>query len=54
MTAAVATKILGSTKPASREYGLPAVVGVARATRPIRDGQRIRWYGTDGFVELLP
>jgi phosphoenolpyruvate synthase/pyruvate phosphate dikinase len=37
----------------AREYGLPAVVGVPRATRLIRDGQRIRVHGTDGFVELL-
>ncbi|RSS82176.1 phosphoenolpyruvate synthase [Streptomyces sp. WAC06614] len=37
----------------AREYGLPAVVGVARATRSIRDGQRIRVHGTDGYVELL-
>ncbi|MFD3638999.1 rifamycin-inactivating phosphotransferase [Streptomyces griseus] len=38
----------------AREYGLPAVVGVDRATRIIRDGQRIRVHGTDGYVELLP
>lgn len=38
----------------AREYGLPAVVGVERATRLIRDGQRIRVHGTDGYVELLP
>ncbi|MFD7298190.1 rifamycin-inactivating phosphotransferase [Streptomyces sp. NPDC059897] len=37
----------------AREYGLPAVVGVAGATRLIRDGQRIRVHGTDGYVELL-
>ncbi|MEU2246684.1 rifamycin-inactivating phosphotransferase [Streptomyces sp. NPDC019224] len=37
----------------AREYGLPAVVGVDRATRLIRDGQRIRLHGTDGYVELL-
>ncbi|MEV4211173.1 PEP-utilizing enzyme [Micromonospora sp. NPDC049662] len=37
-----------------REHDLPAVIGVDRATRPIRDGQRIRLHGTDGFVELLP
>jgi rifampicin phosphotransferase len=37
----------------AREYGLPAVVGVADATRLIRDGQRIRVHGTDGYVELL-
>ncbi len=38
----------------AREYGLPAVVGVVDATRLIRDGQRIRVHGTDGYVELLP
>ena len=38
----------------AREYGLPAVVGVENATRLIRDGQRIRVHGTDGYVELLP
>ncbi|OWA14770.1 PEP-utilizing enzyme, partial [Streptomyces sp. CS057] len=38
----------------AREYGLPAVVGVDRATRLIRDGQRIRVHGADGYVELLP
>jgi rifampicin phosphotransferase len=38
----------------AREYGLPAVVGVEHATGLIRDGQRIRVHGTDGYVELLP
>ncbi|WP_406087272.1 rifamycin-inactivating phosphotransferase [Streptomyces virginiae] len=38
----------------AREYGLPAVVGVDRATSLIRDGQRIRVHGTDGYVEILP
>ncbi|XXY44972.1 rifamycin-inactivating phosphotransferase [Sorangium sp. So ce269] len=37
----------------AREYGLPAVVGVENATRLIRDGQRIRVHGTDGYIELL-
>jgi phosphoenolpyruvate synthase/pyruvate phosphate dikinase len=37
----------------AREYGLPAVVSVENATRRIRDGQRIRVHGSDGFVELL-
>jgi rifampicin phosphotransferase len=37
----------------AREYGLPAVVGVEDATRLIRDGQRIRVHGTDGYVEIL-
>jgi pyruvate,water dikinase len=38
----------------AREYGLPAVVGVERATSLIRDGQWIRVHGTDGYVEILP
>jgi len=38
----------------AREYGLPAVVGVEHATRLIRDGQRIRVHGTDGYVQVLP
>ena len=29
-------------------------VGVEHATRLIRDGQRIRVHGTDGYVEILP
>ena len=37
----------------AREYGLPAVVGVEQATRLIRDGQRIRVHGTEGYVEIL-
>jgi pyruvate,water dikinase len=37
----------------AREYGLPAVVGVEHATRLIRNGQRIRVHGTDGYVEIL-
>jgi pyruvate,water dikinase len=37
----------------AREYGVPAVVGVEHATNLIRDGQRIRVHGTDGYVQLL-
>lgn len=37
----------------AREYGLPAVVGVEQATRLIKDGQRIRVHGTEGYVEIL-
>ncbi len=37
----------------AREYGLPAVVGVEHATQLIRDGQRIRVNGTDGYVEVV-
>ena len=37
----------------TREYGLPAVVGVVGATRRIRDGDRIRVNGDEGYVEIL-
>ncbi|WP_368489686.1 phosphoenolpyruvate synthase [Clostridium sp. BJN0013] len=37
----------------AREYGLPAVVGVENATKLIKDGQRIRVNGTEGYVEIL-
>ncbi|SEM90573.1 phosphoenolpyruvate synthase [Lihuaxuella thermophila] len=37
----------------AREYGIPAVVGVADATKKIRDGQRIRVHGDQGYVEIL-
>jgi pyruvate,water dikinase len=37
----------------AREYGLPAIVGVENATQLIKDGQRIRVNGTDGYVEIL-
>lgn len=37
----------------AREYGLPAVVGVENATELIKDGQRIRVNGTEGYVEIL-
>jgi pyruvate,water dikinase len=37
----------------AREYGLPAVVAVEHATTSIRDGQRIRVHGSDGYVEIL-
>ncbi|HKP98112.1 MAG TPA: phosphoenolpyruvate synthase [Fibrobacteria bacterium] len=37
----------------AREYALPAVVGVENATKLIKDGQRIRVHGTEGYVEIL-
>lgn len=37
----------------AREYGIPAVVGVARATTRLRTGQRVRVDGTSGQVTLL-
>ncbi|OKP65927.1 phosphoenolpyruvate synthase [Paenibacillus sp. P3E] len=37
----------------AREYGLPAVVGVENVTKLIKDGQRIRVNGTEGYIEIL-
>ncbi|MEJ2011276.1 MAG: PEP/pyruvate-binding domain-containing protein, partial [Anaerolineales bacterium] len=37
----------------AREYGIPAVVGVDRATERIQTGVRIRVDGSQGIVELL-
>jgi phosphoenolpyruvate synthase/pyruvate phosphate dikinase len=37
----------------AREYGLPAVVGVENATGLIKDGQKIRVNGTEGYIEIL-
>jgi pyruvate,water dikinase len=37
----------------AREYGIPAVVGVDDATTLIKDGERIRVDGDQGFVEIL-
>jgi pyruvate,water dikinase len=37
----------------AREYGLPAVTGVENASRLIRNGQRIRVNGTEGYIEIL-
>ncbi|MCM3118115.1 phosphoenolpyruvate synthase [Neobacillus sp. MER 74] len=37
----------------AREYGLPAVVGVENVTGIIKDGQRIRVNGTEGYIEIL-
>lgn len=37
----------------AREYGLPAVVGVENATKLIKDRQRIRVHGTEGYIEIL-
>lgn len=37
----------------AREYGLPAVVGVENATKMIKDGQKIRVNGTEGYIEIL-
>ena len=37
----------------AREYGIPAVVGVAGATKQIKTGQQVRVNGDAGFVEVL-
>jgi pyruvate,water dikinase len=37
----------------AREYGIPAVVGVDRATERIHTGQRLRVNGSTGQVTLL-
>lgn len=37
----------------AREYGLPAVGGVENAAKLIKDGQRIRVHGTEGYIEIL-
>ena len=37
----------------AREYGIPAVIGVESATKRIKDGERIRVNGTEGYVEIL-
>lgn len=37
----------------AREYGIPAIVGVDRATTLIRDGALLRLDGTAGHVIVL-
>ncbi|NMB53469.1 MAG: phosphoenolpyruvate synthase [Leptolinea sp.] len=37
----------------AREYGIPAVVGVSRATQRLRTGQRVRLDGSNGVVQVL-
>jgi len=37
----------------AREYGIPAVVGVADVTKKIKTGQRIRVDGNTGFVLII-
>ncbi len=37
----------------AREYGIPAVVGVSRATERLHSGQRVRINGSIGVIELL-
>lgn len=37
----------------AREYGIPAVVGVSRATERLNTGQRVRLDGSGGVVQVL-
>jgi pyruvate,water dikinase len=37
----------------AREYGIPAVVGVDRATERLRTGQRVRLDGSRGTIEVI-
>ena len=37
----------------AREYGIPAVVGVGRATQRLQTGQRIRVDGSSGQITIL-
>ena len=56
MASAVVTDIGGPLSHSSivaREYGIPAVLGTAVATRRIHSGQRIRVDGDAGTVTLL-
>jgi rifampicin phosphotransferase len=45
--------ILSHVAIVAREYGIPTVVGVARATTLLRDGVRVRIDGSRGEVRLL-
>jgi rifampicin phosphotransferase len=56
MASAVVTDIGGPLSHSSivaREYGIPAVLGTAVATRRIRSGQLIKVDGDAGTVRLL-
>jgi len=37
----------------TREYGIPAVVGIDNVTKTLKDGQYVRVDGTRGFVQVL-
>lgn len=36
----------------AREYGLPAIVGIEKTTKLIKDGEWIRVNGTEGYLEI--
>jgi len=37
----------------AREYGLPCVTGIEKATEMIKDGDLIEVDGTNGFVKII-
>lgn len=54
--AALVTEVGGTMTHGSviaREYGIPAVVGVDRATELVKDGDTIRVDGVSGFVQIV-
>jgi pyruvate,water dikinase len=56
MAAAVVTELGGALSHAAlvaREYGVPAVVNVAGATRALATGDRVRVDGDRGVVQVL-
>jgi len=46
--------VLSHCAVVAREYGIPAVVGMGRATMTIRDGQIVEVDGDAGFVRICP
>ncbi|MBU0535320.1 hypothetical protein KKC62_03970 [Patescibacteria group bacterium] len=55
LASAIVTDIGGSLSHAaivSREFGIPAVVGTKKATKTIKDGQKITVDGSKGIVYL--
>ncbi|MEV0251091.1 aminotransferase class III-fold pyridoxal phosphate-dependent enzyme [Nocardia sp. NPDC050712] len=56
LVAGVVTEVGGMLSHAAvigREYGIPAVLNVADATRTLRSGQRVRVNGGAGTIEIL-
>jgi pyruvate,water dikinase len=56
VAAALVTEVGGLMTHGSvvaREYGIPAVVGVAGATTRLRTGQRVRVDGSAGHITVL-
>ena len=45
--------ILSHAAVTAREYGIPAVLGVANATTAIRDGQLLEVSGSEGRIRIL-